>query len=750
MFKLIKHLKKYWVAIVLIIGLLVIQASADLSLPEYTSRIVNVGIQQGGVEDSAINVIKEKDLNNLLLFIDANNKEEILKQYTLVDGKNIKESSFSKYFTSYDKINNHRIYLLKESLTEEEVSRVSSILAKPMLIVESLNDPKTAAMLKGEINKTLPPAMKLGSDDNLIEFLGKIDQEARFKIRDKFLEKFDSMPEGILAQAATSYVRAEYKAIGIDDSKLQNGFIMITGGKMLLLALVSLVATVVVGFIGARVAASLGRDLRGDVYSKVVNFSSAEMDKFSTASLITRSTNDIQQIQLLMVMLLRVVFYAPILGIGGIIKVMGTESSMSWIIAVAVVAILSLVAILFGLAMPKFKSLQKLVDKVNLVTREILTGMMVSRAFGTSKHEEERFDHANRDLTRTNLFVNRTMATMMPLMMLIMNGIAVLIVWNGAHKVDAGTMQVGDMMAFIQYTMQIIMSFLMISMISIMLPRATVAAARVDEILTTPLSIKDKETVTELTNHINQIEFKNVYFKYPNAEDYVLKNLNFTMNKGKTTAIIGSTGSGKSTLINLIPRFYDVTKGEILVNGIDIREVSQKKLRDKIGFVPQKGVLFSGTIESNLKYGKQSASEEEIEKAARISQSLEFINAKEDGYNSEISQGGSNVSGGQKQRLSIARAIAKSPDMYIFDDSFSALDYKTDVALRRELSRETTESIVLIVAQRISTILHADQIIVLDEGNIAGIGKHKELLKNCQVYREIALSQLSKEELEDE
>ncbi|MEG0332771.1 MAG: ABC transporter ATP-binding protein [Clostridium sp.] len=750
MFKLIKHLKKYWVAIVLIIGLLVIQASADLSLPEYTSRIVNVGIQQGGVEDSAIKVIKEKDLNNLLLFIDANNKEEILKQYTLVDGKNIKESSFSKYFTSYDKINNHRIYLLKESLTEEEVSRVSSILAKPMLIVESLNDPKTAAMLKGEINKTLPPAMKLGSDDNLIEFLGKIDQEARFKIRDKFLEKFDSMPEGILAQAATSYVRAEYKAIGIDDSKLQNGFIMITGGKMLLLALVSLVATVVVGFIGARVAASLGRDLRGDVYSKVVNFSSAEMDKFSTASLITRSTNDIQQIQLLMVMLLRVVFYAPILGIGGIIKVMGTESSMSWIIAVAVVAILSLVAILFGLAMPKFKSLQKLVDKVNLVTREILTGMMVSRAFGTSKHEEERFDHANRDLTRTNLFVNRTMATMMPLMMLIMNGIAVLIVWNGAHNVDAGTMQVGDMMAFIQYTMQIIMSFLMISMISIMLPRATVAAARVDEILTTPLSIKDKETVTELTNHINQIEFKNVYFKYPNAEDYVLKNLNFTMNKGKTTAIIGSTGSGKSTLINLIPRFYDVTKGEILVNGIDIREVSQKKLRDKIGFVPQKGVLFSGTIESNLKYGKQSASEEEIEKAARISQSLEFINAKEDGYNSEISQGGSNVSGGQKQRLSIARAIAKSPDMYIFDDSFSALDYKTDVALRRELSRETTESIVLIVAQRISTILHADQIIVLDEGNIAGIGKHKELLKNCQVYREIALSQLSKEELEDE
>ncbi|MEG2337981.1 MAG: ABC transporter ATP-binding protein [Clostridium sp.] len=750
MFKLIKHLKKYWVAIVLIIGLLVIQASADLSLPEYTSRIVNVGIQQGGVEDSAIKVIKEKDLNNLLLFIDANDKEEILKQYTLVDGKNIKESSFSKYFTSYDKINNHRIYLLKESLTKEEVSRVSSILAKPMLIVESLNDPKTAAMLKGEINKTLPPAMKLGSDDNLIEFLGKIDQEARFKIRDKFLEKFDSMPEGILAQAATSYVRAEYKEIGIDDSKLQNGFIMITGGKMLLLALVSLVATVVVGFIGARVAASLGRDLRGDVYSKVVNFSSAEMDKFSTASLITRSTNDIQQIQLLMVMLLRVVFYAPILGIGGIIKVMGTESSMSWIIAVAVVAILSLVAILFGLAMPKFKSLQKLVDKVNLVTREILTGMMVSRAFGTSKHEEERFDHANRDLTRTNLFVNRTMATMMPLMMLIMNGIAVLIVWNGAHNVDAGTMQVGDMMAFIQYTMQIIMSFLMISMISIMLPRATVAAARVDEILTTPLSIKDKENTTELTNHINQIEFKNVYFKYPNAEDYVLKNLNFTMDKGKTTAIIGSTGSGKSTLINLIPRFYDVTKGEILVNGIDIREVSQKKLRDKIGFVPQKGVLFSGTIESNLKYGKQDASEEEIEKAARISQSLEFIKAKEDGYNSEISQGGSNVSGGQKQRLSIARAIAKSPDMYIFDDSFSALDYKTDVALRRELSRETTESIVLIVAQRISTILHADQIIVLDEGNIVGIGTHKDLLKNCQVYREIALSQLSKEELEDE
>ncbi|MEF9951111.1 MAG: ABC transporter ATP-binding protein [Clostridium sp.] len=750
MFKLLKHLKKYWISIVLIVGLLVVQAAADLSLPEYTSKIVNIGIQQGGVEDSAIKVIKESDLNNLLLFVNDKDKDNILKQYTLVNGDTVESTSIGKYFKDFNSIENSKVYLLKEDLSKEELNQLSRLLAKPMLMLESLNDPKTSAMLKGEINKTLPPNMKLNESTNLLSFLGKLDQGERFKIRDKFLEKFESMPEGIITQAATGYVKAEYEAIGIDTGKLQNGFVLLSGAKMILLAFVSLVATVAVGYIGAKVAASLGRDLRGDVYSKVVGFSSAEMDKFSTASLITRSTNDIQQIQLLMVMLLRVVFYAPILGIGGIIKVMGTESSMSWIIAVAVVAILSLVAVLFGLAMPRFKALQRLVDKVNLVTREILTGMMVVRAFGTSKHEEKRFDEANTDLTRANLFVNRTMAMMMPLMMLIMNGIAVLIVWSGAHKVDAGTMQVGDMMAFIQYTMQIIMSFLMISMISIMLPRATVAAGRVDEILTTPLSIKDKEEVVNIDNEIGNIQFKNVYFKYPNAEEYVLKDINFNMDKGKTTAIIGSTGSGKSTLINLIPRFYDVTEGEILINGVDLRNVSQKKLRDRIGFVPQKGMLFSGTIESNIKYGRKSASDEEVEKAARISQSLDFITSKEEGFDSSISQGGSNVSGGQKQRLAIARAIAKDPSVYIFDDSFSALDYKTDVALRRELGRETTNSIVLIVAQRISTILHADQIIVLDNGSIVGIGKHRELLKNCSVYREIALSQLSKEELEDE
>ena len=564
-------------------------------------------------------------------------------------------------------------------------------------------------------------------------------------------DKMKEMPDSILEQSAVVFVKQEYQAVGIDTDKLQNNYVLLTGAKMLGLALLSMLLTVLVGFIASRVAASLGKELRGRVFRKVVSFSHAELDRFSTASLITRSTNDIQQIQMLFVMLQRIVFYAPIIGIGGVIKVLNTNTSMAWIIAVAVMAVLTLVIVLFAVAMPRFKIMQKLVDKVNLVTREILTGLPVIRAFSTQKHEEERFDKANKDLTRTNLFVNRVMTTMMPMMMLIMNGITVLIMWNGAHGVDAGSMQVGDLMAFMQYTMQIVMAFLMISMFSIMLPRASVSAGRIEEVLQTEPVIRDPEQTASFDDaKRGLVEFRNVSFRYPGAEENVLENISFTAKPGETTAFIGSTGSGKSTLINLIPRFYDITEGELLVDGADVRRVSQHDLRAKIGYVPQKGVLFSGTIASNLRYGNNDASQEELDKAAQIAQAADFIGEKPDGFDSEISQGGTNVSGGQKQRLSIARAIAIHPEIYIFDDSFSALDYKTDVALRKALKEETAGSTVLIVAQRISTILHAEQIIVLDEGKIVGKGTHKELLKTCEVYQQIAMSQLSKEELGNE
>lgn len=573
----------------------------------------------------------------------------------------------------------------------------------------------------------------------------------------KYLKKSIVPIIGIIAlviiQAACDLSLPEYTSniVNIGVQQMKPDYILNVGAKMLGVALLSMAATIGISFVASRVAASLGSRLRQEVFTKVVNFSSNEMDKFSTASLITRSTNDIQQIQNLMVMLLRIVIYAPIVGIGGIIKVLSTENTMAWIIVVAVTTIIIVVFALFKVVMPKFKQVQNLIDKLNLVTREILTGMLVIRAFGTEKHEEKRFDKANEDLTKTNLFINRTMAMMMPLMMLIMNIITIIIVWNGAYAVDSGTMQVGDMMAFIQYTMQIIMAFLMISMVSIMLPRAAVAAGRVDEIINTELSIKDPINPISFEDDKKGIlEFKNVSFRYPNADEYVLENITFTAKKGETTAFIGSTGSGKSTLINLIPRFYDVTEGEIVFDGVNIKDVSQHELRAKIGYVPQKGVLFSGNIESNIKYGKKSISDEAIKKAVEISQAKEFIESAEKGYETEIAQGGTNVSGGQRQRLSIARAIAKSPELYIFDDSFSALDYKTDAALRKALGKETKERAVLIVAQRISTILNADKIIVLEEGKIAGIGTHKQLMNNCEVYRQIAFSQLSKEELDNE
>ena len=730
MLRLVKYLKGSIGAVLLIIVLLFLQAYCDLSLPAYTSDIVNVGIQQGGIEQAVPSVIRESEMNRLMLFMSEEERQIIQNSYTLQKPK-------KSYKTE------ENVYRLK-SVDEDEKEQLQTIFGIPMILNMAMNDPDTMKSLMNnasdKMNSPVEEATEIVNDDQKMSFIAQ-----------KAKEQMAEYPEMLIDQSGIQYIKQEYQTIGIDLEALQMNYIKIAGLKMLGLALVAMIITIGIAFISSRVGAKISRDLRGRVFRKVVAFSNNEFDHFSTASLITRSTNDIQQVQMLIVMLLRMIIYAPILAIGGIVKVVNTNTKMVWILGLAVGCIFAVVAVLFVVAMPKFKLLQKLVDRLNLVSRETITGISVIRAFGTQTYEEERFDKANKDLTRTNLFVNRSMSFMFPIMMLILNMVSILIVWVGAKYIDIGSMQVGDMMAFIQYAIMIIMSFLILTMISIMLPRASVSATRIDEVLATENRILDPQTEESMrSSEKGVVRFDHVSFAYPGAEVEVLKDIDFTAMPGQTTAIIGSTGCGKSTLVSLIPRFYDVTEGKITVDGVDIRNMKKHTLRERIGYVPQKGVLFSGTIESNIKFANETMSDEDMKHSAMIAQAQEFIEEKPDKYDSHIAQGGTNVSGGQKQRLSIARAIAKKPEVYIFDDSFSALDYKTDVALRKALKEQTSDSTVIIVAQRISTILHAEQIIVLDQGRIVGIGTHKELLKSCEEYQQIASSQLSKEELENE
>lgn len=704
------YLKRSWKSVVLIFMLLIFQASCDLTLPQFTSNLVDIGIQQNGIAHAAPAEMRDTTMEDLSLFLTDEEQALVSSCY---------EQSGDRWVRTTD--------------DEKTLEQLDEAMSMPMVMLDTIQS-------SDQIDRDALYA-RLES--------GEITREHLLGAESQMESQLSGMGGSTITQKAILFTQKEYEALGYDLHEMQMNYLLTTGGKMLALSLGMVAAAILVGLIASRTAAELAMHLRESLFTRVVSFGNEEMTKFSTASLITRSTNDIQQVQMVIVMLLRIVLYAPILGVGGIFRVMRTETSMAWIIAVAVGAVMCLVAVLMGVALPRFKKMQTLIDNLNLVAREILTGLPVIRAFSREKHEEERFDGANIALTRTQLFTNRVMTFMMPCMMLIMNVVTVAIVWFGAHGVDLGNMQVGDMMAFITYTMQIIMSFLMISMISIMLPRAGVAADRINEVLTTEPRIRDKAKVEDdkLTDCRGEVVFDDVSFRYPDADADVLEHISFTAKPGQTTAIIGSTGAGKSSLLNLIPRFFDVSYGRITIDGIDIRNLSLHKLHEVLGYVPQKGVLFSGDIESNLKFGGADISDVQMEQAAEIAQATEFIESKPDRYQTPIAQGGTNVSGGQKQRLSIARAIAKTPKIYLFDDSFSALDYKTDAALRRALSERVHDVTTIIVAQRISTILHAEQIIVLDEGKVAGIGTHEELMKTCATYQEIARSQLSEKEL---
>lgn len=743
MTSILKYLKEAKFEVLLIILLLIVQASCDLALPSYMSNIVDTGLTGNGIEETVPNKITSYEIIQL----ESMMKEDDIKK--LEDAYEKTDEKLDDVSMEMGSIENY-VYEIKDDYKDDE--ELSDLLDAPMTMLgltskmrESMGDDSEQSQ-SSQDNSITDMLSDKQMDAMKVLQSPKATSDDKANAVEEFLDGFE-MKDTIVATYTKEFIKGQYDDCGIDLDDYQHNYLVRAGIKMLVYACIGMIAAIIVGFIASKVGAKIAMNLRNKVFAKVVSFSNAQMDQFSTASLITRNTNDIQQIQMVLTMLLRIVLYAPVLCVGGILKVINTDLSMAWIIVVGAIAIICVVAVLFCVAMPKFKLMQKLVDGVNLVAREILTGLPVIRVFSRDKYEQKRFDDANMKLYKTQLFTNRVMTFMMPVMTLVMNGITLLVIWFGSKGIDAGNIQVGDMMAFMTYSMMIVMSFLMITMISIMLPRAGVAADRVNEVLNTEITIKEPQQPKQISGK-GTVTFKNVSFKYSNADDNVLNNISFEAKPGQTTAIIGSTGSGKSTLINLIPRLYDVTDGQILIDGVDIREISKHDLRAKLGYVPQKGVLFSGTIASNIKYGKEDATDDEMKLAAQIAQSVEFIEKKEEGYDDPIAQGGSNVSGGQKQRLSIARAVAKKPDIFIFDDSFSALDFKTDKALRKALADNTGDSTVIIVAQRISTILHADQIIVLDDGKIAGIGTHSELLRNCDVYRQIAVSQLSQKEID--
>lgn len=759
--KLFKNLKPYWSSVLLILVLLVVQAFCDLSLPQYTSDIIDTGIQNSGVEHILPEQITAEEFENAQLFMTESEKQKWQNAY---DGEQRKESLSGKDLDELDSD------LLVPVLLNYQMSMMSEDSFREML-AQQQTDPNAAAQMEQMTVEELGAAMGVelhpfqrteeDSDSNsstvtcvdvrpvfaAMQQSGQLNEDTVTQMRSQLEDMLDTMGDSLVQSMGVAYAVQCDKDAGLDVDKIQTSYLWRTGSKMMAMAFAMMAAAICVCYVASRVGAGVGRDLRGKVFSRVMQFSSAEMDQFSTASLITRSTNDIQQVQMVTAIFLRMLLYAPILGIGGVLKVVHTGAGMGWVIVLAVLVILGIVGVLMAIAMPKFQKMQVLVDKVNLVSREILTGLSVIRAFGREKTEEERFDKANRDLTKTNLFVNRVMTFMMPVMMLIMYSLTILIVWVGSHRIDGGSMQVGSMTAFITYAMMIVMSFLMLTMMSVMLPRGSVAAKRIDEVLQTKTSVQETAQPKHLQDSKGVLTFDHVCFRYPHAEENALTDLCFTAKPNQTTAIIGSTGCGKSTLVNLIPRLYDVTAGSITLDGVELRDLPLEELRQQIGFVPQKGVLFSGTIASNLRFGNPDASDAEVQQAAEIAQAMEFIQEKPDRFDSTIAQGGTNVSGGQKQRLTIARAIAKHPKVFVFDDSFSALDLKTDAALRKALGEQVQDSTMIIVAQRISTILHADQILVLEEGKIVGKGTHEELLKNCEVYQQIAKSQLSPSEL---
>jgi ATP-binding cassette subfamily B protein len=747
MTRLVKYLKPYLTMILLSIVLLFAQANFDLALPDYLSRIVNTGIQQGGVENAVPVAIRQSQMDKLLIFVSGEDRTAVLEAFTLVDQGS---SDYATAVEDYPVLEEEPVYVLNE-VEEAQIDRLNPMLGKAILVVSGIEmvieDPSAAAELGMGEDLGFDPSM-IPSGVDIFALFAQMPATQLEQMTSLVDERFGMLGESGIIQAAVVPVRAEYEALGMDADGLQSSYILRVGGLMLLLTLLSGACTIAVGYLSARTAAGAARDIRQDLFRKVESFSNAEFDTFSTASLITRTTNDITQVQMVIMILVRMVFYAPILGIGGVIRAVGKGGSMWWLIAAAVMVLISLILAVMSVALPKFRIIQKLIDRLNLVAREGLTGMMVIRAFNTQPFEEDRFDKANVDLTETSLFINRLMVIMMPLMMLIMNGLSMAIIWVGAHQVAEANMQVGDMMAFVQYAMQIVMSFLMLTMLFIFLPRAAVSGDRIADVLETEPVICDPEQPVQFPGPPRGlVEFRDVTFRYPGALENVLCDISFTAQPGQTTAFIGSTGCGKSTLVNLIPRFYDVTEGSVLVDGVDVRQVTQYDLRERIGYIPQVGILFSGTIESNLLYGDGNASADDLREAVDIAQASEFVFDDPEGLQTEISQGGTNVSGGQKQRLSIARALVKKPPIYIFDDTFSALDFRTDSALRAALKEKTSASTVLIVTQRVSTITGADQIIVLDEGRVVGKGTHQQLMATCETYQEIALSQLSMEEL---